>query len=1466
MEYNLNNDAKTEIILEKSSISNLQKDFSGKQNNNKSKDIDDISINESINNHISDKSDTKEKTNPEYFLNSEVLIEKYNSKCEEHAKINKLYLVSHSYIKIFFFVIMNIITVGIINLCISWFPNLNMVFLYKKVKTIKEAEFVFIIDNLNAYSFIELVKSKENDMNNSGSNSNIKTDANDVRKITDDERNISQTNANNTKAINDSDMIKNKKMFICEDNSKLVNSFINIGMTDSQFQKSSYIYFEFKLFKYVYNSQTRSFHSLYYTINTFSPVKGKQNNTKLNNNTKILEKTTRKKIHCHYANGLINSDIKILKFLFGVCDLHIHLNSIFKLIWNELTDPFYLFQVGSVILWYSNNYSSYATVILVTTILSLGFSVYETRQNLQNIQRMAKYSTEISVIRERKVKEISSKDLVPGDLFIIPEAKITVPCDAILLSGSVILNEALLTGESTPIVKDSLPIDDVGFNYENDKKHIVYNGTKVIQKRGTCLAVVLHTAFDSEKGSLIRSILFPKPIANKFQSESVKYIMIMGLLGALGYCCSVYFLYGTISNIQIILKFLDLITTVVPPALPACLGIGISYAVIRLREKKINCIERNKINLAGMTNIVCFDKTGTLTEDHLDIIGFKRNSLSIKKGFEFQRLQNEFNDLSNTVYERSIDILNKNKIENNNDSNIQQQENKERKESLYKSSYKKEADNELSNNNNNVNNISIEDTQKQESTNNIRPKKKSSTEMMKFEEKQSIMDRMFIECLASCHSLTQVNNELIGDPIDIGMFEKSTWQFIQTEEESDKNDKKNNSNNKENINDIHNIDYYFNLNNNNSIITTNILPKQEKHLQDKLSSILENEGDVDIDEDNILRTHYELAIIRKFNFSSKLQRMTVIAKNLNENEVCLVYSKGSPEKISELCKQETLPYDFKSVLKYYTTQGYRVMAMAGKAMKIDYMTAQSIDRSVIEKNMVFLGLIIIQNKLKEKTIPTLKLLDDCRLKMVMATGDNLLTAIAVARECGLVNKECQVYLCTSTNTTEEVGSKIKSRFKLEWESLADIYQSQEEEHDRNTLVNKVNMSIRNIISKEDGEDSFNLKNNINYNNAYNNNKESIHFLNKIDEDDETNEEDEVHLKEFYKFLEIEEANDNFISSSNNKFASEIEECINNNNNNTNNNNNAKSTFINQSHHSSFASIDVNLDSHPILDDHHDEIIIVTNGSTFEMLYNLAKQYKKTNKKKYKIYFDTFRVILKKGYIFARMSPDQKTLLVETLQEENFNVCMCGDGANDCGALKAATVGISLSLEEASIAAPFTSQIPDISCLKDLFLESKASVVTSFQCFKYNMMFSMVQFISVVLLNIIGSYITDNQFLASDLFVIFPLALLLARTETSDKLNRHYPVSSLFSVSIISSIFLQTIVFLVFQLGIWLILINTSSFIPDTCKFEGKYFDAMPCTENSVSFLFNFNNLLILSSFYCRLFLLSPYSSILLRVL
>lgn len=93
----------------------------------------------------------------------------------------------------------------------------------------------------------------------------------------------------------------------------------------------------------------------------------------------------------------------------------------------------------------------------------------------------------------------------------------------------------------------------------------------------------------------------------------------------------------------------------------------------------------------------------------------------------------------------------------------------------------------------------------------------------------------------------------------------------------------------------------------------------------------------------------------------------------------------------------------------------------------------------------------------------------------------------------------------------------------------------------------------------------------------------------------------------------------------------------------------------------------------------------------------------------------FKSVLARAQVFARMSPDDKALLVTSLQHHYLdqNVGMCGDGANDCCALKAADAGISLSESEASIAAPFTSKVQNIECCVTVIKEGKASLTSTF---------------------------------------------------------------------------------------------------------------------------------------------------------
>lgn len=138
------------------------------------------------------------------------------------------------------------------------------------------------------------------------------------------------------------------------------------------------------------------------------------------------------------------------------------MKSIPRLLVDEVLNPFYLFQVFSMILWFSDGYEKYAICILVVSLLGVFESLYETVHNMNNIRKMAKYECPVQVRRwstsrgdTKELKTISSEGIVPGDVIVVPNNCI-MPCDAILMSGSCIVNESMLTGESVPVIKNEI--------------------------------------------------------------------------------------------------------------------------------------------------------------------------------------------------------------------------------------------------------------------------------------------------------------------------------------------------------------------------------------------------------------------------------------------------------------------------------------------------------------------------------------------------------------------------------------------------------------------------------------------------------------------------------------------------------------------------------------------------------------------------------------------------------------------------------------------------------------------------------------------------------------------------------------------------------------------------------------------------------------------------------------------------
>jgi cation-transporting ATPase 13A3/4/5 len=208
----------------------------------------------------------------------------------------------------------------------------------------------------------------------------------------------------------------------------------------------------------------------------------------------------------------------------------------------------------------------------------------------------------------------------------------------------------------------------------------------------------------------------------------------------------------------------------------------------------------------------------------------------------------------------------------------------------------------------------------------------------------------------------------------------------------------------------------------------------------------------------------------------------------------------------------------------------------------------------------------------------------------------------------------------------------------------------------------------------------------------------------------------------------------------------------------------------------------------------------------------------------------------RGTIFARMSPDQKQALITELQDIGYYVAMCGDGANDCGALKSAHTGISLSEAESSVASPFTSKTATIACVPTVIREGRTALVTSFGIFKYMAAYSLVQFTSVLILYSIDSNLTDWQYLYIDLFMISIFAFFFGKTESYDgPLVKETPLNSLISLSPVVSLILQFTVTAILQIGAWFYVQAQPWFVPFVYESESAISEFLGCHQNYTIF-------------------------------
>ena len=123
-----------------------------------------------------------------------------------------------------------------------------------------------------------------------------------------------------------------------------------------------------------------------------------------------------------------------------------------------------------------------------------------------------------------------------------------------------------------------------------------------------------------------------------------------------------------------------------------------------------------------------------------------------------------------------------------------------------------------------------------------------------------------------------------------------------------------------------------------------------------------------------------------------------------------LFLKGAPEAVAARCAN--MPACFEDELAKLTRRGFRVLALASRTIEKPSHKLEKIDRADCETDLEFLGLLVMQNQLKKKSEPILRELSEAGIRSLMVTGDNLLTGIAVARDCAMLSPTSPVFIVT----------------------------------------------------------------------------------------------------------------------------------------------------------------------------------------------------------------------------------------------------------------------------------------------------------------------------------------------------------------------------------------------------------------------------------------------------------------------
>ena len=328
-----------------------------------------------------------------------------------------------------------------------------------------------------------------------------------------------------------------------------------------------------------------------------------------------------KELDVNPATGLSNQEVQARLEKYGINKLRGKAKkSLFRMFLEQLQDTLiYVLLAASAITVVIGEYADTA-IILIVVIINAVVGVAQEYKAGKAVEALQDMTTPHAIVRrEGEIKEISSEEVVPGDIIILDAGRY-VPADLRLFeSVNLQIEESALTGESVPSSKDSKAVLPLGQTALGDMSNMAFMSTLVTYGRG--VGVVTSTAMETEIGKIAK-------ILDEDSDDMTPLQVRMDELGKFlsKLCVGICVLMLVIAIVQgreifeMLLTSISLAVAAIPEGLAAIVAIVLALGVTRM--SKINAIVKKMpaVETLGSVSIICSDKTGTLTQNKMTVI------------------------------------------------------------------------------------------------------------------------------------------------------------------------------------------------------------------------------------------------------------------------------------------------------------------------------------------------------------------------------------------------------------------------------------------------------------------------------------------------------------------------------------------------------------------------------------------------------------------------------------------------------------------------------------------------------------------------------------------------------------------------------------------------------------------------------------------------------------------------------